>query len=633
MMPTSRESPPRKSFYSLRTPQAAKMNTTIDQMWGFDPMQLLESVEFPNDQYERRLRRDRHARSMAIRYLDLDSTVTISLPSMDDDEGSSQALDALKSSTSEGRKTITDAQRLCRRNNMTGSTAALREDGILKEHLAKLAAALMIQSVFRGWRTRTKYIAVVEGRLSIRTLRAAPPDIGSWSALPYQNNLPSISPDQFRIQEKLVQRYHKFCLRWAAAEDSIPPTFPDFAATFIQSVWRMWAVRRKWLKFWHMRNGESARNVVDDTRKEMLRKPRKAGLPQNTWDQAARKIQRAWRGYYNIKIYHFHRDLIKFRLHGDPRKLLKFINPKESQIIDSATGIHVRFRLGGTAFPPIIFYKIFVHKSLVDMNSFSPRDYTKVQNKQLLPIDLFQKTGPLPPAEDPNGGWYQRTEQNGWRPVSEKLWSNGYQLIPELAAPKPTQFHHSKLIRRQDLVKSKRKRKLEWFHKMYTEGKQMSDRLADPSSVEQAAAAQLFHGMVSHAAEPPPKPDLENMDVDAYLKELEAGMDVDLLIKWTNALDFEAYYADWIEIAASGKSDDPTTLQLMGPAEEEETKLTLSYSPGLLEEDTLTTIDRHSSLGGVVIEDSARAKSRPWSGTSDRSVREYMISERDRLDF
>ena len=52
------------------------------------------------------------------------------------------------------------------------------------------------------------------------------------------------------------------------------------------------------------------------------------------------------------------------------------------------------------------------------MNAFSPRDYTAQENKQPLPVELFNKMvteGGLP------SGWYQRIENNGWRPVSDRV--------------------------------------------------------------------------------------------------------------------------------------------------------------------------------------------------------------------
>lgn len=63
------------------------------------------------------------------------------------------------------------------------------------------------------------------------------------------------------------------------------------------------------------------------------------------------------------------------RERGDPRELLRVINPREAQLADAASGVHVRFRLGGTTFPPLVFYKIFTHRSIVDICAFGPRDY------------------------------------------------------------------------------------------------------------------------------------------------------------------------------------------------------------------------------------------------------------------
>jgi len=71
--------------------------------------------------------------------------------------------------------------------------------------------------------------------------------------------------------------------------------------------------------------------------------------------------------------------LIQFKLKGDPRELLRTINPVEASLIDKASNIHVRFRLGGETFPPLIYYKMYVNTGLCDINSFAPRDYTTVR--------------------------------------------------------------------------------------------------------------------------------------------------------------------------------------------------------------------------------------------------------------
>ena len=87
----------------------------------------------------------------------------------------------------------------------------------------------------------------------------------------------------------------------------------------------------------------------------MLMPQKKVATPE---EAAAQMIQQLWRCYTNIRIFRYYRDLIRFRLVGEPRELLKTINPSESRLFDAAAGVHVRFRLGGVAFPPTMFYKV-----------------------------------------------------------------------------------------------------------------------------------------------------------------------------------------------------------------------------------------------------------------------------------
>lgn len=139
-------------------------------------------------------------------------------------------------------------------------------------------------------------------------------------------------------------------------------------------------------------------------------------------ERAVRCIQSVWQRYRNKRIYQFYRDLVQFRCaarraarpgsthgapsgfhmppqarrcslaglasfwwppwacaptrngpstrtgrreRGDPREMLRAINPREAQLADAASGIHVRFRLGGTMFPPLVFYKIFTHRCVL----------------------------------------------------------------------------------------------------------------------------------------------------------------------------------------------------------------------------------------------------------------------------
>jgi hypothetical protein len=47
---------------------------------------------------------------------------------------------------------------------------------------------------------------------------------------------------------------------------------------------------------------------------------------------------------------------------AEPRQLLRSINAPEAALVDPAAGLHIRFRLGGSTFPPILLYKVFTHR-------------------------------------------------------------------------------------------------------------------------------------------------------------------------------------------------------------------------------------------------------------------------------
>lgn len=49
--------------------------------------------------------------------------------------------------------------------------------------------------------------------------------------------------------------------------------------------------------------------------------------------------------------------MINFHEKGDPAQLLKGIAPSEAELLDPAVSACVRFRLGGSSFPPMIFFK------------------------------------------------------------------------------------------------------------------------------------------------------------------------------------------------------------------------------------------------------------------------------------
>ena len=169
-------------------------------------------------------------------------------------------------------------------------------------------------------------------------------------------------------------------------------------------------------------------------------------LPEYTPSEAAIVIQLKWRSFSNRRIYFFYRDLILFKLKGAPDDLLRNIIPHEVGYMDKAAGIHCRFRLGGSVFPPKILFKVFTHRGVCDVNSFAPRDYTQElpyedfhQNNKKINMKKTDQTlypskqitnirvgasyfGSIITTTNPTGdGWYRRSENNPWRPIASNV--------------------------------------------------------------------------------------------------------------------------------------------------------------------------------------------------------------------
>lgn len=217
----------------------------------------------------------------------------------------------------------------------------------------------------------------------------------------------------------------------------------DFAAGLIQATYKM-ALTRRLFRYHRFALYHIAAIQIQWAWKGFLERKRK--ITQKSRDtMAAEKIQNAWRAFTNIKIYRYYKDLINFKEKGEPCQLLKSINPQEAGLLDSASRCHIRFRLGGERFPPLIYYKIFVHGGVVDINAFAPRDYDKIKKetkKETFSV-LLDK-----PEKDTHKGWYERRENNGWRPISDKILTP-YDKIEAQTAEKPKMFHFKPDLRKK----------------------------------------------------------------------------------------------------------------------------------------------------------------------------------------
>ncbi|XP_076969179.1 protein MFI isoform X4 [Tamandua tetradactyla] len=245
--------------------------------------------------------------------------------------------------------------------------------------------------------------------------------------------------------------------------------------------------------------------------------PLKWELELKKQNNAARIIQQAWKRFLDVAVFQHFKNLINIRRQGEPRHIVRYINPKEAELLDAAAGINVRFRLGGIDFPPNIYYKIFTHRHIEDMCANSPKDYTKLPAKQT----SYIKSDTL--QEDDHSGWYHRIENNGWRPVSESFWMPIENVM--VADKKESEFHFSKLKRKQDLEKKRKIKKVEWMRHMYYTG-----------SLE-AKSTNLETLDLIHTATKGLIRAVEDGGIDSVM-----DWEVDEVLNWTNALNFDELF-------------------------------------------------------------------------------------------
>jgi hypothetical protein len=65
------------------------------------------------------------------------------------------------------------------------------------------------------------------------------------------------------------------------------------------------------------------------------------------------------------------------------------LNPMEAQLVDGASGLYVRFRLGGTMFPPVIYYKVLPYPT--DSPSSTPAIVCAL-NETFMCIDIYSNS-------------------------------------------------------------------------------------------------------------------------------------------------------------------------------------------------------------------------------------------------
>ncbi|XP_076146195.1 protein MFI isoform X2 [Alosa pseudoharengus] len=223
-------------------------------------------------------------------------------------------------------------------------------------------------------------------------------------------------------------------------------------------------------------------------------------------DKAIRVIQRSWKRHVDIQVFKYYRELINFHNQGHPHILLKHVNPREADILDPGAGVFIRFRLGGITFPPNIYYKIFTHRPVVDLCASSPKDYTHEAQRQLVPR---QRHNHHPVVHDDRSSWYKRVENNGWRVLAGK--------IIQLYCPKMNELDCA--CRYEEGILRART------------GHKETALLVEKSTYGMMCVVKQLGA--DHVAE----------------------WEVDELLEWTNALNFDEYINGWKTIGSSQSSE------------------------------------------------------------------------------
>eukprot|EP00941_MAST-03F_sp_MAST-3F-sp1_P000018 g18.t1 len=367
-----------------------------------------------------------------------------------------------------------------------------------------------------------------------------------------------------------------------------------FAAAKIQATYWKWRFRRRfiWQRYtmYHIAAMEiqyvyraSKRFEAEKSRKKYKDKEIKAAL----------LVQNKWRCHANRRIYKYYRDLIRFRNAGDPAEMLRSINGSEANLIDPASKIYVRFRLGGYSFPPTIYYKVYTSSPICDVGAFAPKNYsatgptadsasqlhnsvsrrstnqsvsqTALANAPLsstIRVGKTYFTAQL--TEDSrsetvvglDSDWYERWENNGWRSVTAKsLQDHKDDSVTKRSAAKRIPYNRNKLRRKEDLIRIRKEKKRKWLRRLYFEG--MAKERKTGNNNEETKKTKLNSPILSNVGNSftlRNQPKENNVDIDFDSPEWDERIAEELL-EWTEELDYDSYLESWISIGTSTTSD------------------------------------------------------------------------------
>lgn len=379
------------------------------------------------------------------------------------------------------------------------------------------------------------------------------------------------------LRRRVLAKYmsHDFVRRWKEQEAAVIAAYrvaprameSQFVvlARRVQARWRTALLRKEFVRWnqyeiwpvYYVAAATIQRAWVDHRyaktkRKHRMRSKRFFLTKQ---DAAAGSIQTAWRNFVSRSVFRFYVQLIRFRERGDPALMLRAINPNETNLMDPAAGLHVRFRLGGVVFPPTVYYRVYTHNNVADVCSFAPKDYT-VARRHPTTAMVHNKHHGGGGGGSSKAGWYQRVENNPWRPVATMVLkdaelltatgpgtsTNGIRFTASArdVIPPTAAFHHSRLKRREDRAQRERATRRKWLAELY--------------------AAEQVELLRNSSGGAPDRLRSEAVLLFASLKEEDVDEEVARLCSWTEHLDFSTYRHDWLKLATTAPTD------ALGPA-------------------------------------------------------------------
>uniref|UniRef100_A0A8C6T9N9 Uncharacterized protein n=1 Tax=Neogobius melanostomus TaxID=47308 RepID=A0A8C6T9N9_9GOBI len=168
-----------------------------------------------------------------------------------------------------------------------------------------------------------------------------------------------------------------------------------------------------------------------------------------------RRVQRRFRLRYVFKKF---KEYVALCRQKDPQEALRPVNPGEAKLLDSASGATLRFKLAGEVFPPVVQYKIYTYRPIIDVGAFSPGNFTKPSNRQK--VQQTKKSPTKTNQKKPN----ERVENNGWRVFRDFIkHREKIDTDPDI---KKIIFRHSKLLRQQDKERRMKGIQIKWLKKM-----------------------------------------------------------------------------------------------------------------------------------------------------------------------